>query len=90
MMATGTPGDKPPARRRARAAQSATLVAIDDAQLTLKTVLELTGLSKSTVYKLIRAGDFPAPFHVTARAVRWRAHEIREWLRRKGADYSRG
>ncbi|RME59835.1 MAG: AlpA family transcriptional regulator [Caldilineae bacterium] len=51
-----------------------------DRLLRLKSVLDLTGLSRSRVYELIAAGAFPAPVKIGARAVAWRASEIAAWI----------
>ncbi|MBX3678543.1 MAG: AlpA family transcriptional regulator [Rhodocyclaceae bacterium] len=39
-----------------------------------------TGLSRSTIYERIRAGTFPAPVSLGARAVGWVESEISDWL----------
>ena len=61
--------------------------------LGLRTVVMRTGLSKSTLYRLIKQGSFPPPLQLAARAVRWRSDEIDEWLsnrpRRGGPTTSR-
>lgn len=54
---------------------------ITEALWPLPTVLALTGLSRSVVYSLIKAGTFPAPRKVSARSVRWRASEVLGWIR---------
>ena len=43
-------------------------------------VTRRTSLSKASVYRLLRAGDFPQPVRLGQRAVGWRAEEIDEWL----------
>lgn len=43
-------------------------------------VLEVTGLSRATLYRLISDGRFPAPVKLAANAVGWREAEVREWL----------
>lgn len=43
-------------------------------------VEEITQMSRSTIYRLVRAGLFPAPRRVGPRAVRWSASEITEWI----------
>ena len=48
--------------------------------LGLRSVVLRTGLSKSTLYRLIKQGSFPPPLQLAARAVRWRSDEIDEWL----------
>ena len=48
--------------------------------LNRKQVEGMTGLSRSTLYRQMRTGTFPTPLKVGARAVRWRPHDIVEWL----------
>ncbi|CAI8342349.1 MAG: Uncharacterised protein [Gammaproteobacteria bacterium] len=45
----------------------------------LPEVLAITGLRRSTIYKLIAQGDFPAPYKLTRRAVAWKQSDINEW-----------
>ena len=45
-----------------------------------KAVEERTGLSRTTLYDYIRAGRFPAPVRVGARAVGWVASEVDAYL----------
>ena len=42
-------------------------------------VEEETGLSKSTRWRLEKAGDFPKKIQLGPRAVGWRAEEIIQW-----------
>ncbi len=39
-----------------------------------------TGLSTTTIYRLMRTGKFPRPIKVSKKAVRWPASEIERWL----------
>ena len=48
--------------------------------LTRLEVEELSGLSCSTHYRLMRSGLFPEPIKVGPRAVRWRQADLTEWL----------
>lgn len=48
-------------------------------------VLKATGLSRSTLYSLARQGDFPAPIHLTSRAIAWDSRLIAEWIERRVA-----
>jgi len=49
--------------------------------LRLPDVLQLVGLSKSTVYALIKAGLFPAPVRLSgARAVGWILESVIFWI----------
>ena len=43
-------------------------------------VESMTGLSRSSIYREMRAGRFPLPLKVGPRAVRWPASEIAAWL----------
>ncbi len=40
----------------------------------------ITGLSRSTIYRLVGEGKFPSPFKITNHASAWRATEIAEWV----------
>lgn len=44
------------------------------------TVEDLTGLSRSTIYRLMHAGEFPRPVKLTGKAVAWPESRITEWL----------
>lgn len=39
-----------------------------------------TGLSRSLIYKLTAEGKFPAPVHLSARCVAFRASEVDAWI----------
>ncbi len=43
-------------------------------------VEELTGLSRSTIYREIKAGRFPKQVRTAARAVSWRKTDIDDWV----------
>ena len=47
--------------------------------LRLPKVKALTGLSKSSLYDLIRANSFPAPVHLGPRTVAWVSSEVKQW-----------
>jgi prophage regulatory protein len=55
----------------------------------LPVVTRVTALSKSTIYDKIARGEFPAPVHLSTRAVGWLASEVEGWLEARIAD-SRG
>ena len=48
--------------------------------LRLPAVMERTGLSKASIYRLINANDFPAAVRLGCRAVGWPADRIDEWI----------
>ncbi len=46
----------------------------------LKEFLRLTGLGRSTVYKLIGQGDLDRPLRISARSIGWRQSTVSAWL----------
>jgi prophage regulatory protein len=54
--------------------------------LRLKTVLDRTGLSRSTLYRKIERGTFPRQVRISERCVGWREAEIERWLRNPTYD----
>ena len=38
------------------------------------------GLARTSIYRMMRAGTFPEPLKVGARAVRWPESEVEAWL----------
>jgi prophage regulatory protein len=47
------------------------------------TVLDRTGLSRSSVYLRVTEGRFPRPVSLGARAVGWIETEVEEWIARQ-------
>ena len=52
----------------------------EDRFLRLAEVMRLTGLGRSAIYRMMRAGEFPLPFKVGKTAVRWSALEVEAWM----------
>jgi prophage regulatory protein len=52
-----------------------------DRILRLNAVLDRTGLSRSTLYRKIEGGTFPAQVRIATRCTGWRESAIAEWLR---------
>ena len=46
----------------------------------LDTVLEMTTLSVSTIYRLMKKGQFPRQIKISERSTRWALEEIYEWM----------
>ncbi len=46
----------------------------------MREVLDKTGLSKATLYRLIAAGKFPASIQIAYRAVAWEESQVDEYL----------
>lgn len=40
----------------------------------------LTGLSRTSIYRLMERGEFPRPVRITAKAVAWREADLSQWL----------
>ncbi|MFL1391346.1 helix-turn-helix transcriptional regulator [Pseudomonas tritici] len=51
--------------------------------LRLPSVCTLVGLSKSQIYRLIRAGEFPAGISLGANSVAWPADQVQIWVAEK-------
>jgi len=52
-----------------------------DRILRLPSVIERTGLSRSTVYRKIQARTFPKPLRLSERCIGWRESDVESWLR---------
>lgn len=48
--------------------------------LRLRAVKEWTGLSRSTIYLMIKNGDFPNSVKIGARAVGWIDSDLQSWI----------
>ena len=46
----------------------------------LKTVLARTGLSRSTIYRKIAEGTFPAQLRISVNGAGWRESDINRWI----------
>lgn len=44
-----------------------------------------TGLSRSTIYSLVKRGEFPAPISLSERAVGWLSSDIQAWIEQRAA-----
>ena len=55
-------------------------MANDKRVLRLPAVMERTGLSKASIYRLIHEDDFPSAIRLGSRAVGWPAQRIEEWI----------
>ena len=51
--------------------------------LRTREVLQITSLSRTTLWRCIRGGDFPPPLRLgssTSRCVGWRQSDVEDWL----------
>ncbi len=55
-----------------------------DRILRLTTVLDRTGLSRSTLYRKVENGTFPSQVRIAARCVGWRESAVIDWMRNPG------
>ena len=46
----------------------------------MKTVLARTGLSRSTIYRKIAEGTFPAQIRISVNGAGWRESDIDRWI----------
>jgi len=46
----------------------------------LRDVMRITALSRSTVYRRIAEGRFPAPVHLGGRATAWQSAALQAWI----------
>ncbi|GAH11211.1 unnamed protein product [marine sediment metagenome] len=53
-----------------------------DELLTIKEVLNRVKLSRSMIYKLLKAGKFPRPKKV-GRSSRWTEKQITDWIKKQ-------
>lgn len=51
--------------------------------LKLKTVMEVTGLGRSTLYNYINQGQFPRPVSLGERGVAWIESEVEDWIQKR-------
>lgn len=56
----------------------------------IEEVVEMTTLSKATIYRLMKKGEFPCAVHLGAKAVAWMLSEIIEWIELKASARSQG
>ena len=56
------------------------VMAMSDRLLRRRQVEEVTGLSRSSIYRHMQSGDFPRPVRVGPNAVRWRESDVTAWL----------
>ena len=70
----------PQSQKLAEASVNGASYALDDVSfLRLPEVKAVTGLSKTSLYALIREKSFPAPVRLGPRAVGWLKSEVRQW-----------
>ena len=51
-----------------------------------KEVLELVGISRTTLWRLCRSGSFPRPVRISARRSAFHYEAVQEWMERRLKD----
>ena len=54
-----------------------------DRILRISEVVEITGLSRTTIWRRVKSGNFPAPVRLgglATRSVGWREGELKRWI----------
>jgi prophage regulatory protein len=64
--------------------QTVAAAQIPEARLKIQTIVELTGLSESSIRRKVAAGLMPAPIKDGTRCTRWVAADVTAWLRLRG------
>ena len=53
--------------------------------LRLPEVLRITGLSRASIYRLVRSSTFPPSVKLTARTIGWYSTDIETWIAARAA-----
>jgi prophage regulatory protein len=56
---------------------------INETNLRLPRVIEITGLSTSTIWRLEQEGKFPKRIRIGKRAIAWLSSDIQKWITSK-------
>ena len=51
--------------------------------LRIDQVKQQTGLSKASIYKQIRLGNFPSGVKITSRSTAWPSNHIEDWINKQ-------
>ena len=57
-----------------------TITPTRDTYLRLPDVMAATGLSRPTIYRRIRSGEFPPNYSLGGHSVAWKRSEIEDWI----------
>lgn len=53
---------------------------MQDRLLRRREVERITGMSRSSIYRLMQEAEFPRPVRIGPAAVRWKASDITAWI----------
>ena len=54
--------------------------------LRLNDVIKRCGISRTTIYRMVNKGNFPAPVKLTSRSSGWICDEVSSWLDNRIAE----
>lgn len=57
--------------------------------LRIKHVSERTGMSRASIYRMMKTGEFPQPVKLTDHLSAWPEPEVDEWLRERIENHRR-
>lgn len=66
--------------------QPLNIIEIPDALLQMQTVVVLCGLSPASVNRKVKAKEFPQPIKDGTHCTRWRAGDVKAWLKSKAPE----
>jgi len=61
------------------------LVAGQNVMYRLRSVMAITAMSRSLIYREMRAGTFPQPVLLAPRTVAWRKSDLDKWMAQRPA-----
>ena len=56
-----------------------------DSMVSMGELINRLGLSRSTIYKMVEDGTFPAPIKIGARRIAWKVASVDDWLEEREA-----
>lgn len=54
--------------------------------LKLKQVIEIVGISRSSIYSLVQRGAFPKPIKISIRSSGWLLSEVERWIESRASS----
>ena len=54
---------------------------MDNPLLDIYDIMKLIKVTKSTIFRYIKAGKIPEPIKLTPTTMRWKREEIEEWIK---------
>ena len=58
--------------------------------MSMNQVVEITGLSKSTIKRLVKRNEFPPCIRISERRIGWKASDINNWIQAREINRMRG